>query len=134
MAQVRDPAAMIAQMSPLLDQVRWCFVTVSDPGMAIELMPRALATFREEEGLSLIVPADAAHEAELAAAPYSRIILQVHSALDGVGLTAAVSSALASAGIACNVVAAFHHDHIFVPEEYAQQALAILEQLAASAR
>ena len=133
MAQVRDPQAMIAQMSPLLDEVRWCFVTVSDPGQAIELMPRALATFREEEGLSLIVPADAAHDAELAAAPYSRIILQVHSALDGVGLTAAVSSALADAGIACNVVAAFHHDHIFVPDEAAGQALAILERLAATA-
>ena len=133
MAQVRDPQAMIAQMSPLLDEVRWCFVTVSDPGQAIELMPRALATFREEEGLSLIVPADAAHDAEFAAPLYRRIILQVHSALDGVGLTAAVSSALADAGIACNVVAAFHHDHIFVPDEDAGQALAILERLAATA-
>ena len=42
-------------------------------------------------------------------------LLQVHSALDGVGLTAAVAGALAAAGIACNVIAAFHHDHLFVP-------------------
>jgi hypothetical protein len=44
------------------------------------------------------------------------LTLRVHSALDGVGLTAAVASALAEIGIPCNMVAAFHHDHAFVPE------------------
>jgi hypothetical protein len=58
--------------------------------------------------------------------------LTVHSALDGVGLTAAVASALADAGIPCNMVAAFHHDHAFVPLDDAPRALAILQDLAAS--
>jgi uncharacterized protein len=59
-----------------------------------------------------------------------QITLTVHSALDGVGLTAAVASALAAEGIACNMVAARHHDHVFVPEAQAQRALAVLERLA----
>ena len=61
------------------------------------------------------------------------IVLRVNSALEGVGLTAAVSSALAEAGIACNVVAAARHDHVFVPEDRAEVALALLTKLQASA-
>ena len=61
------------------------------------------------------------------------ITLNVYSALDGVGLTAAVATALARAGIACNMVAALNHDHVFVPIERAQEALAVLLALQASA-
>ena len=61
------------------------------------------------------------------------ITLQVHSALDGVGLTAAVAGALAAQGIACNMVAAYHHDHAFVPEAQAEAALAVLLALQAGA-
>ena len=62
-----------------------------------------------------------------------RIELTVHSALEGVGLTAAVASALAREGMPCNAVAAFHHDHIFVPSGMAEQALGVLTALQASA-
>lgn len=62
-----------------------------------------------------------------------QITLDVHSALDGVGLTAAVASALSDHGIACNVVAAHHHDHVFVPEAWAEEALTVLRDLAARA-
>jgi hypothetical protein len=58
-----------------------------------------------------------------------RITLRVHSALDGVGLTAAFSSELAAAGISCNVVAGYHHDHIFVPDADADRAMAALHAL-----
>jgi hypothetical protein len=54
----------------------------------------------------------------------------VHSELEGVGLTAAVSSALAEVRIACNVVAGFHHDHLFVPWERRGEALVVLQRLA----
>jgi hypothetical protein len=50
-----------------------------------------------------------------------------------VGLTATVATALAEAGIACNVVAGFHHDHLFVPWERREDALAILSDLSARA-
>lgn len=61
------------------------------------------------------------------------ITLTVHSDLQAVGLTAAFASALGQAGISCNVVAGAFHDHIFVPVEQAQQALAALKTLQQSA-
>ena len=65
--------------------------------------------------------------------PMALIRLNVYSALDGVGLTAAVAGALAEAGIACNMVAALNHDHVFVPADRATQALSILRALQAAA-
>jgi hypothetical protein len=63
-----------------------------------------------------------------------RITLTVPSALDGVGLTAAVATALADAGIPCNVVAAFHHDHLFVPAAMAKRAVRVLLDLQAAVK
>ena len=55
--------------------------------------------------------------------------MTVASALDAVGFTAAFSGALAEAGIACNVVAGARHDHLFVPWEQAEAAMAVLSRL-----
>jgi uncharacterized protein len=67
--------------------------------------------FVEDEGVSRR-PCRATPEDPLA---MRQITLDVHSALDGVGLTAAVAVALAAEGIPCNMIAAHHHDHVFVP-------------------
>lgn len=125
---VRSTRAMIAQMSPRLDERCWCFVAVT-PDRAPELLGAAIGTFREEEGVSAIVPAGLAPEE---APAFARIVLEVHSDLEGVGLTAAVSTALAEAGIACNMVATLHHDHAFVPADRAEEALDLLLALSAS--
>ena len=117
---VSDFAEMLAGMAPVLDARRWRFVLVDGP-----LPDDAFALIREDEGATAIVPADTGD--------FARITLTVHSALDGVGLTAVVAGALAQAGIACNVVAGFHHDHLFVPWARAEEALAILQRLAAAA-
>ncbi len=90
--------------------------------------------FREAEGVSLILERDAAQAAGLPVeGPMALITLNVYSALDGVGLTAAVATALAKAEIACNMVAALNHDHVFVPADRADEAVAILLDLQASA-
>jgi hypothetical protein len=60
------------------------------------------------------------------------LTLTVHSALDGVGLTAAVSTALAAAGIPANMLAGFYHDHVLVPEDRADDAVVVLRSLRAS--
>lgn len=92
-----------------------------------------LAMFREAEGVSLILERHAAEAAGLSIeAPMALITLNVYSALDGVGLTAAVASALAGAGIACNMVAALNHDHVFVPVDRAEEALGVLLDLQAA--
>ena len=125
---VSDTRAMIAGMAPELDPRRWAFVAVT-PDRAPELLGAALGTFRESEGVSAIVPADVADGQPA----FARIVLTVQSDLEGVGLTAAVAGALAGSGIACNVVAALHHDHLFVPADRASEALSVLQALAASA-
>lgn len=116
---VGDLAGMLAGMAPMLDARRWGFMPVDgDPPAG------AFALVHEDEGTTAIAPQDSGE--------FARITLMVHSALDGVGLTAAVAGALAEAGIACNVVAAFHHDHLFVPWKRRGEALDILQRLAAS--
>ncbi len=90
-----------------------------------------LASFREAEGWSVVLAEADARSAGLEADFRADwIALRVHSDLAAVGLTAAVASALAAAGIACNVIAAFHHDHLFVPAGQGQAALAVLRELA----
>jgi hypothetical protein len=127
---VRGRDAMIRGMAPEPRPGRFVFATLP-AGRAADTASRAIATFVEEEGVSLILPVAEAEALGLdVSLPMVCITLTVHSALDGVGLTAAVSGALAEAGIPCNMVAAFHHDHAFVPEERSEEALAVLRALA----
>ena len=128
---ILETQAMIAAMAPRLDTQLWRFVTVT-PDKAPELLGAAIGTFREDEGVTAIVPAELADEAGLDGPDFARITLMVHSDLEGVGLTAAVSTALADAGIACNMVAGFHHDHVFVPAARAEAALQALLALQVS--
>lgn len=58
------------------------------------------------------------------------LTLEVYSALEAVGLTAAVAHVLAEAEIPCNVLAGFYHDHLLVPVERADEAIERLARLA----
>ena len=119
---------MLAGLSPALDTETYLFVTSTSP--PADALAAAMGWFREDEGVSLILPEAAALASGFAeGSPMRRITLQVHSSLDGVGLTAAVSGLLAANGIACNMVAAFHHDHLFVPADQAEKALTLLRGL-----
>ena len=130
MRAVRETKAMIAGMAPVLRPGRFVFVT----GAGENLAPQALASFREAEGLSLILAEETARAQGFdTAMAMACITLTVHSALDGIGLTAAVAGALTQAGIPCNMVAAFHHDHVFVPVERAEEAVAVLQAAAEAA-
>ena len=122
---VRDTEAMIRGMTPQLVAGRFVFRSMPESEAAGSIAT-ARATFRQAEGLSLVLPVDEDADEPLA---MRQITPQVPSALDGVGLTAAVSSALADRGIPCNVVAACHHDHLFVPADRAEEALEALMRL-----
>ena len=132
MERVRSEQAMIAGMNPVADPADYCFVTVPEGYRSRRIAEVALASFLEDEGWSFIVTPEVARGFDLPVGPlFRRIVLTVNSALDGVGLTAAVSAKLATAGIACNMVAAFHHDHVFVPADDADEALTLLLELQA---
>jgi len=80
--------------------------------------------------LTLILPVEVAQQARLQfESRFRQITLTVHSSLAAVGLTAAVATKLASHDISANVVAAYYHDHIFVPAEKAESALLALKEL-----
>lgn len=121
-APVRDGAEMVRRMAP-----RLCVGAVAFERCDGAVPSDAIGWFREDEGMSVIRPVAAGRPDAM-----RQITLDVHSALDGVGLTAAVSGALAAANIPCNMVAALHHDHVFVPEADALNALRLLQELSAA--
>jgi hypothetical protein len=125
-----DLRTLLRAMRPRLDDVELVFCTLPHEAAVPETLA-PLMTFREAEGLTLIVSRDAADSAGLAwTFPCRRIALEVHSALDAIGFLAAIASRLADAGISVNPVSGFHHDHLFVPTDRAEAALAILMDMA----
>lgn len=124
-----DLQRLLSEMKPILLEGDYVYCTVGgDAPSWLALEP--IGTFREAEGLTLILERSKADAAGLPHGPVLRLItLSVHSALDAVGLTAAVSAALTRAGISANVVAAYYHDHIFVPAADAKRALEALQEL-----
>lgn len=105
---------------------------------SVDVVPASLQPFaqiREAEGVTVIATYDDAKEAGLPLdESYARITLGVHSALNTVGLTATVAQTMASRSIACNVVAGYHHDHLFVQADRQAEAVALLKELAESAQ
>jgi hypothetical protein len=82
------------------------------------------AVIKEAEGITLILEKERADALGLVyESIFGHITLQVYSSLDAVGLSAAVATTLADAGISANIVAAYHHDHIFVPKAHIETAL-----------
>lgn len=124
-----DLQQMLATLEPQVREGE--FVYVLDPA-GVVTDPEALV--REEEGTSLVVRREVADAAGL---DYdfvaAWITLTVHSSLEAVGLTAAFSAALGEAGISCNVLAGLHHDHLLVPHDRRDDALAALRALARAA-
>lgn len=126
MAGETDLKILLARMAPDLCRRDWGYAVA--PRCPEELTP--FATVAEAEGLTLIAPMAVLQGAGLVPqGPMARITLTIHSALEAVGLTAAVSGALAGAGISANMIAGFHHDHIFLPAADADRAMTILRGL-----
>ena len=124
---IKDTRRMIAEMQPRLLPGKYVFCSGIRDDLAADVANVAKGSFVEDEGPSFIVPQEETDRLGIAGGiPMRQITLMVRSALDGVGLTAAVSSALATQGIPANVVAAARHDHVFVPADQAEEALAIL--------
>jgi hypothetical protein len=128
-----DLGSLLAWMRPALSEAPCVFVTRDR--VTCEELEAELGSFREDEGVTLILEEEIAARLGLAAGPrWARITLTVHSSLAAVGLIAEVATALAEAGISCNPVSAWHHDHLFVPWEQRQHALDALRNLSRRGR
>ena len=129
MPGLRDLTDLLATMSPALSAVDYGYAALP-PGQGVPATLHPFAVIAEEEGLTLIAPvADLLACGIAHQAGWARISLTVHSDLAAVGLTAAIATALATAGISANVVAGYFHDHIFVQRGLADQAMAVLAGL-----
>lgn len=123
-----DLQKLLENLNPELNAGEFVFCLVASNERAVSLDP--LCFFGEKEGVTVILPKASADEAGLSYSTVCAwITLTVHSDLEAVGLTAAISRALADAQISCNVVAAFHHDHLFVPVKDAARALEVLQRM-----
>ncbi|MBA1272317.1 ACT domain-containing protein [Stutzerimonas azotifigens] len=127
-------ATLLRTLQPELHPGCYVFCTLdASRSLPAEIQP--LASLREREGLSVVLPQGQADQLGLSYEYLARwITLQVHSSLAAVGLTATFSTALATAGISCNVIAGYHHDHLFVAEHEAQRALDVLLELSEQPR
>lgn len=118
---------LLKSLKPSLNKGSYVFISVND----IRHISRdiILFEFKEKEGITIILEQAKADELNF---KYdfvaSWITLTVHSALNAVGLTAAVSTALTKYNISCNVVAAYYHDHIFVATKDTEQAMEVLSE------
>ena len=121
---IHDLARLLRELRPILREGTFAYCVLR-PGEAVPAC--AIGSFRESEGVTVIFPLAEARSAGLTPVfEAAWITLEVHSALEAVGLTAAVARALGDAGIPCNIVAAVHHDHLFVPADRAAGALRAL--------
>lgn len=120
-----DLTKLLRNMKPELHEGEYVFCLFDSMESAQVYHPVCL--FREAEGVTAILPRQRADTEKISySAIFAWITLTVHSSLEAVGLTAEVSGALTEAGISCNVVAAYFHDHIFVPAEDASRAMQAL--------
>jgi hypothetical protein len=118
-----DLDRLLAGLDPVQRPGEYVYCPVGD-GFDLSL---AAAVVREPEAVTVVLDREVADRLRL---PYDYvagwITLRVHSALAAVGLTAAFSRALADIGISANVLAGYYHDHLLVPIERVDDALAAL--------
>jgi len=126
-----DPEELLASLEATRRPGRWCMVS----GVVLGADVAVAATIVEHEGLTAVISVEDAERIGISPTlSMAWLSLGVVSALDSVGLTAAVATALASEGIACNVLAGYYHDHLLVPDESASHALGVLERLGGPTR
>lgn len=124
----RDLAAILAALTVARRDGTWVVCEV-DPRHVPDLdLVSALVV--EDEATTVVVGEQDA--VRLGLVPRFRaawLTVEVATALDGVGLTAVLAGALAEHGLPCNVLAGSRHDHLLVPVERADEALAALRSL-----
>lgn len=126
-----DLRTLMAGLDPQLRAGVHVFATVPT-GTVLDVTP--VATFEEDEGRTVVLRAEDATRLGIAGEyPCAWITLRVHSALAAVGMLARVTTALAAHGISVNPVSGFHHDHLFVPHDRAEDAMRVLGELRAGA-
>lgn len=125
---ITDIERLIADMTPVLNDGKYIFGTL----LNLDAIPRAMTIceMKEKEGVTVVMTQENADSFNVSYEYVAAwITLNIHSALEAVGLTAAFSAALAEQDISCNVIAGFYHDHLFVDYEDKDRAMQALIEL-----
>ena len=122
-----DLEAMLQTLTVSVRPDRYTFIDV--PSGAAPRVGNGVAAVISEAGSDTVVATieRAEHEGWPIDFVAAWLTLDIHSALHAVGLTAAFSAALADAGIPCNVLAGFRHDHLLVQSQRADEAVVALK-------
>jgi hypothetical protein len=130
MAGEKNLPKLLQTMFPTLIPGEFVFCSFKKAGYGDHSDLEPFAAVTESEGLTLIIPKSNADKHQLVYESIFRCItLNVHSSLDAVGLTAAVSNKLANYDISANVIAGYFHDHIFVQSQLADNAITAINEL-----
>ena len=123
-----DLNKLIKGLSPKLNDGEYVFTSIKD--IKLIDISEAICTFKENEGLTLVLERDRADQLGLKYNVIARwITLEIQSSLNAVGLTSLFTTELANNGISCNVIAGYYHDHIFVSTKDSLKTLEILKHL-----
>lgn len=129
MAGETDLDTLLKGMTATLGEEVYVFATLPDRAIPAGLSP--LMIYQEAEGTTLILTlAEAEQHGIQHDFRCRRITLNVHSALEAVGFIARIATTLAAAGMGVNPVAGYFHDHLFIPEDRARDAMAVLTEIA----
>jgi len=129
MSAEQNLRVLLSNMNPSLSEEEFVFCSLDEVRLG-KLSVRPIATFRESEGMSAIIPRQYADDEGLEYSFVARMIkIGVHSSLDAIGLIAAIAAKLTAAGISVNPVSAYFHDYLFVPAQKAHEAMAALAEL-----
>ncbi|TFG34656.1 ACT domain-containing protein [Candidatus Thorarchaeota archaeon] len=132
MTGARDLGFLLHNIEPKHIPGEYVFCSI-DRETLRALKDTPLLTFRESEGIAVIVSKEIAEKYQLSFDnTWGLITLSVHSDLEAVGFIAAVTKVLAESKISVNVVSAYYHDHLFVPHTKVNDALNLLQAISES--
>ena len=128
-----DLKKILESIDPYLVDESFIFMTTDQSLSSISNALNPIASFMENEGLSLVITqATADKNAITYDSVFSCISLGVHSSLESYGLISTISRELTQNNISTNVFSGYHHDHIFVQSGKADKALEIISKIGSS--
>ncbi len=123
----QDLQTLLKQMQPILEEEGLVFCSLP-PNQAEDYFSLCQGYIVEPEGITVIISRHLADRNDLAyELVFKRLTLMVYSSLEAVGFLARVTEVLAAQGISVNVVSGYYHDHLYIKESEAAEALKILK-------
>ena len=121
---------ILHNINPRLLDETFVFNTSSESPVDLIHSLKPKATFLEDEGITLVInQKDADTHSLQYDAIFKCISLGVHSSLESHGLISTITRELTKHKISSNIFSGYFHDHIFVQDNLAAEALKVISSL-----